>query len=126
MLFCNRAAFPALVVKASGLAAGKGVVVAENKAAACVAVDEMLVDRKFGDAGSTIVIEELLEGEEVSVNTIHHNLFYLSWKYFACVYEKKHHLMKLTFGKFIVKLRPRLLFSVNCHLIILVCFLFFF
>lgn len=56
-----------MVIKASGLAAGKGVVVAENKIEACKAVDEMLIDKKFGDSSSTIVVEELLEGEEVSV-----------------------------------------------------------
>lgn len=49
------------------MAAGKGVVVAENKTEACEAVDEMLIDKKFGDSSSTIVVEELLEGEEVSV-----------------------------------------------------------
>ncbi|CAG9856449.1 unnamed protein product [Phyllotreta striolata] len=65
--FINNAPFDALVVKASGLAAGKGVVVAANNQEACKAVDEMLGDKKFGDAGETVVIEELLSGEEVSV-----------------------------------------------------------
>lgn len=58
-----------MVIKASGLAAGKGVVVAENQEEACKAVDEMLRDKKFGKAGSTIVIEEKLTGEEISVIT---------------------------------------------------------
>lgn len=62
------ATFPALVVKASGLAAGKGVVVASSKEEACEAVDEILTDAKYGAAGQTLVIEELLEGEEVSVS----------------------------------------------------------
>jgi phosphoribosylamine--glycine ligase/phosphoribosylglycinamide formyltransferase/phosphoribosylformylglycinamidine cyclo-ligase len=61
------ASFPALVVKASGLAAGKGVVVASSQSEACKAVDSILTDHKFGTAGNTVVIEELLEGEEVSV-----------------------------------------------------------
>lgn len=57
----------ALVVKASGLAAGKGVIVAADKAEAIAAVREMLVDKKFGDAGATIVVEEKIAGEEISV-----------------------------------------------------------
>lgn len=56
------------MVKASGLAAGKGVVVASSKEEACQAVDEILTDAKYGAAGQTLVIEELLEGEEVSVS----------------------------------------------------------
>ncbi|KAK4873867.1 hypothetical protein RN001_013227 [Aquatica leii] len=65
--FIQNADFPALVVKASGLAAGKGVVVAESKDEACGAVDMILTDKKFGAAGDNVVIEELLIGEEVSV-----------------------------------------------------------
>lgn len=65
--FIARASFPALVVKASGLAAGKGVVVASSQSEACKVLDSILTDHKFGTAGSTVVVEELLEGEEVSV-----------------------------------------------------------
>jgi phosphoribosylamine--glycine ligase len=57
--------FP-VVVKADGLAAGKGVVVAADRADAEAAVRAMLVDRQFGAAGSTLVIEECLTGPEVS------------------------------------------------------------
>lgn len=57
----------ALVVKASGLAAGKGVIVAADRAEAIAAVREMLVDKKFGEAGATIVVEEKIAGEEISV-----------------------------------------------------------
>jgi phosphoribosylamine---glycine ligase len=56
----------ALVVKADGLAAGKGVVVAPDRATAEAAVDAAMVDRSFGDAGSRIVLEEMLTGPEVS------------------------------------------------------------
>ena len=49
------------------MAAGKGVIVAKDKQEACKAIDEILTDKKFGSAGESIVIEELLEGEEVSV-----------------------------------------------------------
>ncbi|XP_048202243.1 trifunctional purine biosynthetic protein adenosine-3 [Perognathus longimembris pacificus] len=64
--FIMNADFPALVVKASGLAAGKGVIVAKSKEEACKAVQEIIQEKTFGAAGETIVIEEVLEGEEVS------------------------------------------------------------
>ncbi|KAM4795614.1 trifunctional purine biosynthetic protein adenosine-3 [Rhinophrynus dorsalis] len=64
--FIMSADFPALVVKASGLAAGKGVIVASSKEEACKAVNEIMQDKTFGDAGETVVVEELLEGEEFS------------------------------------------------------------
>ena len=54
------------VVKADGLAAGKGVIVAQTKSEAKKAVDSILKDRDFGEAGSKVVIEEFLKGEEVS------------------------------------------------------------
>ena|SRR5438105_4675243 len=57
---------PPMVLKADGLAAGKGVVVAPDRAAAERAVLDAMRDRKFGAAGETIVIEECLEGPEVS------------------------------------------------------------
>ena len=55
-----------IVIKADGLAAGKGVVVAMNSEDAYKAIDMMLLDNKFGDAGARVVIEEFLEGEEAS------------------------------------------------------------
>ncbi|XP_068126564.1 trifunctional purine biosynthetic protein adenosine-3 [Hyperolius riggenbachi] len=64
--FINSAKFQALVVKASGLAAGKGVIVAGSREEACAAVNEIMQDKTFGEAGETVVVEELLEGEEVS------------------------------------------------------------
>ncbi|XP_029794888.1 trifunctional purine biosynthetic protein adenosine-3 [Suricata suricatta] len=64
--FIKSADFPALVVKASGLAAGKGVIVAKSTEEACRAVQEIMQEKAYGAAGETIVVEELLEGEEVS------------------------------------------------------------
>jgi phosphoribosylamine--glycine ligase len=55
-----------VVLKADGLAAGKGVVIAEDLASAEAAVREAMVDRRFGDAGERLVIEEFLLGEEAS------------------------------------------------------------
>jgi phosphoribosylamine---glycine ligase len=55
-----------IVVKADGLAAGKGVVVAASVAEAKAAIDAMLLENRLGEAGRRIVIEEFLEGEEVS------------------------------------------------------------
>lgn len=56
-----------IVVKADGLAAGKGVVVAMTKEEALAAVDMMMADKKFGAAGNTIVVEEFMPGEEASL-----------------------------------------------------------
>jgi phosphoribosylamine--glycine ligase len=56
-----------IVVKASGLAAGKGVTVAKNRKEAAAAVRDCLERRRFGAAGSRVVLEECLEGPEVSV-----------------------------------------------------------
>ncbi len=56
-----------LVVKASGLAAGKGAVVCPTRDDALRAATEMLAERRFGEAGSEVVIEEFLDGEELSV-----------------------------------------------------------
>jgi len=56
----------ALVVKADGLAGGKGVVVAPDRATAEAAVNAAMVDRSFGEAGARVVLEEMLSGPEVS------------------------------------------------------------
>jgi phosphoribosylamine--glycine ligase len=55
-----------IVVKADGLAAGKGVVVAASVAEAHAAIDQMLGEKRLGDAGSRLVIEDFLDGEEAS------------------------------------------------------------
>ena len=55
-----------IVIKADGLAAGKGVIVAMTEAEAIAAVEDMLAGNKFGDAGNRVVIEEFMTGEEAS------------------------------------------------------------
>ena len=63
--YVNRRGAP-IVIKADGLAAGKGVVVATTLDEAHAAIDAMLVDNSMGDAGARVVIEDFLEGEEAS------------------------------------------------------------
>ncbi|RMH70529.1 MAG: phosphoribosylamine--glycine ligase [Gemmatimonadetes bacterium] len=58
-----------IVIKADGLAAGKGVIIAQDQKEAFQAILEMMIDGKFGDAGKHIVIEEFLAGTEISVLT---------------------------------------------------------
>ena len=64
--YLTTATFP-IVIKADGLALGKGVIIAQNKDEAIISVKEMMIDGKFGKSGNTIVIEEFLTGPEVSV-----------------------------------------------------------
>ncbi len=64
--FVRRRGAP-IVVKADGLAAGKGVVVAATEDEALAAINSMMQERAFGDAGTSVVIEECLIGEEVSL-----------------------------------------------------------
>ena len=67
-----------IVVKADGLALGKGVVVAETVEQAVEAAREMLLDNKFGDSGARVVVEEFLEGEEFSLFAlVNGNQFYI-------------------------------------------------
>jgi phosphoribosylamine--glycine ligase / phosphoribosylformylglycinamidine cyclo-ligase len=58
-----------IVIKADGLAAGKGVVIPISKEEAHAALEEIMVDKQFGAAGDQVVIEEFLEGEELSILT---------------------------------------------------------
>ena len=58
--------YPA-VIKAEGLALGKGVIIAQNEAEAIDGIHEIMDDKKFGDSGNRVVIEEFLTGPEVSV-----------------------------------------------------------
>ncbi|WP_437937728.1 phosphoribosylamine--glycine ligase [Sorangium sp. So ce341] len=59
-----------IVVKADGLCAGKGVVVAATVDEALAAAKDMLVDRRFGDAGATVILEDAIVGEEASVHAL--------------------------------------------------------
>lgn len=63
---CEKEKFP-IVIKASGLAAGKGVIIAQNLKEAEEAVKEIMIDKKFSSSGNQIVIEEYLEGKEASI-----------------------------------------------------------
>jgi phosphoribosylamine--glycine ligase len=62
----HRSRYPK-VIKADGLAAGKGVVIVRSRDEALAAIDRIMVEKRFGPAGERIVVEEYLEGEEVSV-----------------------------------------------------------
>jgi phosphoribosylamine---glycine ligase len=62
----------ACVVKADGLAAGKGVAVCPDRASALAAIEACLVGGAYGEAGATVVVEELLEGDEVSLLALCH------------------------------------------------------
>jgi len=67
--FLNQALYP-LVVKADGLAAGKGVIICKDLEEALKAVDTIMAKKLFKEAGAKILIEECLEGEEVSILAI--------------------------------------------------------
>jgi phosphoribosylamine--glycine ligase len=67
--FIDQARFP-LVIKADGLALGKGVVIAQDVAEALNVIDEMMRKRRFGDAGMRLLIEECLHGSECSLHAL--------------------------------------------------------
>ena len=66
---CATASYP-LVVKADGLALGKGVVIAQTREEAETAVRQSMIEKVFGDAGNTVVIEEFLTGPECSIHAL--------------------------------------------------------
>lgn len=66
-----------VVIKADGLAAGKGVVIAKTKVEAHQAIDEIMVEKIFGESGNKIIIEDCLEGEEASILVISDGKNYL-------------------------------------------------
>jgi phosphoribosylamine--glycine ligase len=67
--FAARMSLP-VVVKADGLALGKGVIIAETHAEAAAAIRQIMDERRFGDAGRAVVIEEFLQGPEVSIHAL--------------------------------------------------------
>jgi len=67
--YCERVKFP-VVIKADGLALGKGVIIAADLVAARSAIDEMMNQGRFGDAGRRIVIEDFLRGTECSLHAL--------------------------------------------------------
>lgn len=58
-----------IVIKASGLAAGKGVILPKSTEEAITTLKKIMIDKVFGNAGSTVIIEDFLEGDEISIHT---------------------------------------------------------
>ncbi len=75
-----------LVIKASGLALGKGVVIAQTRHEALETLREMMVDKIFGDAGNEVVIEEFLVGTEISIHALSDGK---TWKLFPSSQDHK-------------------------------------
>ena len=69
LCYCEKAKFP-VVIKADGLALGKGVIIAADAATAKLTIDEMMNQRRFGEAGQRIVVEEFLRGTECSLHAL--------------------------------------------------------
>jgi phosphoribosylamine--glycine ligase len=69
MAYCEELPFP-IVIKADGLALGKGVIIAPDEPTAFQAIDGMMNQRRFGEAGRRIVIEEFLQGSECSLHAL--------------------------------------------------------
>ncbi len=67
--FCKSVAYP-VVIKADGLASGKGVIIAENQEEANAAIENIMLKQSFGKAGEQIVIESFLKGQEISIMAI--------------------------------------------------------
>jgi phosphoribosylamine--glycine ligase len=74
--FAQRMTYP-IVVKADGLALGKGVIIAENHREAALAIYQIMDARTFGDAGRRVVLEEFLDGEECSIHALVDGASYL-------------------------------------------------
>jgi phosphoribosylamine---glycine ligase len=82
--YCDEVALP-VVIKADGLALGKGVVIADNRGSAQQAVRSMMEERVFGEAGRRIIIEECLRGTECSVHAL------VSGKFFRMLATARDH-----------------------------------
>lgn len=67
--FSRKLGFPQ-VIKADGLAAGKGVLIVQNEQEALKALEQILIERQFGTAGNVVLIEEFLDGQEASIHAI--------------------------------------------------------
>ena len=67
--FCRTVEYP-VVIKADGLAAGKGAVVVKNAEQATATIENMMVKKQFGSAGDTILVESFLQGQEISVMAV--------------------------------------------------------
>ena len=76
--FCRGKTYP-LVIKADGLALGKGVIIAQNPWEAALAIHEIMDARKFGEAGKRLLIEEFLSGEECSIHALVDGKNYQLW-----------------------------------------------
>jgi len=74
--YCQRMRYP-IVIKADGLALGKGVLIAHSPWSAAMAIHELMERGRFGDAGRTIVVEEFLKGEECSIHALVDGAAYL-------------------------------------------------
>ena len=74
-----------VVVKADGLAAGKGVIMCQNRQEALLAIEEIMQNKSFGTAGNTIICEEWLEGQEVSI------LVFVDGKHFSIMPAAQDH-----------------------------------
>lgn len=71
-MYLDTQSFP-IVIKASGLAAGKGVIIAESHEEAITALESMMVDKRFGDSADEVIIESFMEGDEFSLLVLCHN-----------------------------------------------------
>jgi phosphoribosylamine---glycine ligase len=69
LAYCHEQAYP-LVIKADGLAAGKGVIIAQNVAEAEKALTEIMQQKVFGSSGDLVLIEEFLDGQEASIHAV--------------------------------------------------------